>query len=258
MSSTLRGSYLIDNCTTSISYDKQVQAASTAFDEQMWEIIDDTGQVVFIPNIMGLTDSNLVDILAWQFHVDFYDPTKSLDFRKQLVQLSIIWHKTKGTVDLVNQVLAMFYPGPPPPYIVEWFNYFNPLPPNFPAIQVDEQKVTFIPADVDTVDDRFNIVAGALTDGMVIYFKVGAILPAGGAPNALPSPLVALQHYYVINWTPTQFQVSATLNGSPLNLTSIGSGTNEIWAVGAAGGNWHRPRYCPQTGSGRRTGGGRG
>jgi hypothetical protein len=237
MSTLLRGSSLIENCTPSISYDAQVQSASTAFDRQMYEIIDDTGQVVMIPNIMGLTDSNLVDILAWQFHVDFYDPTKDLEFRKQLVQLSIIWHKTKGTVDLVNQVLGMFYPGPPPPYVQEWWEYFNPLPPNFPTLQADEQAATFLPDEVDAVNDKFLIVAGALTNGMAIYFKVGS-----GAGFLLPTPIVAGTHYYVINWLPTQFQISATLNGPPLNLTGVGNGTNEIWDVGVAGGSWHN-RY---------------
>jgi len=76
MSTTLRGSQLIENCTPSIQYDRQVQSGCSAFDNQMYEIIDDTGQVVMIPNIMNLTDEKLVDVLAWQFHVDFYDPTK--------------------------------------------------------------------------------------------------------------------------------------------------------------------------------------
>jgi len=131
MATTLRGSNLIDICTPSISYDNQVQAASTAFDKQMWEIIDDTGQVLFIPNILGITDSNLIDILAWQFHVDLYDPTKPLEFRRNLVQQSIIWHKTKGTVQLVNDVINTYWPGGG--YIQEWYQYFNPFPPNYPA-----------------------------------------------------------------------------------------------------------------------------
>jgi phage tail P2-like protein len=130
MSSLLRSTHLIDNCTPSISYDRQVQSACTAFDRQMFEIIDETGQVIMIPNIMNLTDENLVDILAWQFHVDFYDKTRDLEFRKKLVQLSIIWHKTKGTVALVQEVLEMFFPGAATLY--EWFEYRDPLPPNYP------------------------------------------------------------------------------------------------------------------------------
>jgi P2-related tail formation protein len=132
MSTTLRGSNLIDSCTPSISYDSQVKAASTAFDKQMWEIIDDTGQVLFIPNIMGITDSNLIDILAWQFHVDLYDSTKPLEFRKSLVQNSIIWHRTKGTVQLVNDIINVYWPGGG--YIQEWYQYYNPLPPNYPDV----------------------------------------------------------------------------------------------------------------------------
>ena len=130
MSTTLRTSKLIDLCTSSISYDKQVQSACLAFDHQMYEIIDATGVVVMIPNIMGLTDENLVDILAWQFHVDFYDGTRPFEFRKRLVQMSIQWHITKGTVALVQEVLDTYWPGGAS--LVEWFDYMDPLPPNAP------------------------------------------------------------------------------------------------------------------------------
>ena len=131
MSSNLRTGKLLDNCTPSISYDSQVQSASTAFDQQMYEIIDETGQVCFIPNIMGLTDPNLVDILAWQFNVDWYDTRKDLEFRKKLVQMSIEWHKTKGTVALVQEVLDTYWPGGAT--IEEWFEYKDPFPPNYPT-----------------------------------------------------------------------------------------------------------------------------
>ena len=129
MSTLLRTSKLIENCTSSISYDAQVKAASEAFDAQMYEIIDDTGQVIMIPSIMHLTDPKLIDALAWQFHVDFYDPTRDLEFRKRLVQMSIVWHKTKGTVALVREVIDTYWPGSA--YLEEWFNY-NPNPPGQP------------------------------------------------------------------------------------------------------------------------------
>lgn len=130
MSDLLRLSKLIESCTISISYDSQVRAACPAFDRQFYEIIDETGQVCFIPSIMGLTDENLVNILAWQFNVDFYDTTRDLEFRKNLVQMSIEWHKTKGTVALVQWVLDTYWPGGAT--IEEWFEYMVPLPPNAP------------------------------------------------------------------------------------------------------------------------------
>jgi phage tail P2-like protein len=79
---------------------------------------------------MSLTNSTLVDILAWQFHVDFYDPSFPLEKRKKLVQLSIQWHITKGTVALVQEVLDTYWPGGA--YLQEWFQYRNPFPPNYP------------------------------------------------------------------------------------------------------------------------------
>jgi hypothetical protein len=130
MSTALRTSKLLDLCTPSISYDSQVQAACEAFDYQMFEIIDETGQVCFIPNIMGLTDPKLVDILAWQFNVDGYDPTRPLEFRKNLVQQSIIWHKRKGTRALVEEVMHTYWPGGAT--LEEWFQYRDPFPPAQP------------------------------------------------------------------------------------------------------------------------------
>jgi hypothetical protein len=128
MSSTLRSLKLIDLCTPSINYDARIKSACSAFDNQMYQIIDATGQVCFIPNIMGLTDSNLVDILAWQFHVDFYDAADPLEFRKRLVQLSIQWHITKGTYQLVQDVLDAYWPGAAT--LLEWYDYYEtPRPP---------------------------------------------------------------------------------------------------------------------------------
>jgi P2-related tail formation protein len=230
MSTTLRGSRLIDNCTPSISYDRQVQAASEAFDNQMWEIMDDTGQVLFIPNIMALTDPKLVDILAWQFNVDFYDPTRDLEFRKNLVQMSIIWHKSKGTVALVQNVIDTYWPGGAT--IQEWFEYYDPLPPNYPVVNVDDFLQDFRPQDVNVPNNKF-VLATPLANGIAIKFQRG--VPA----NALPTPIVEGTTYYVINYTPTQFQISATLGGSPVVITNRGTGTNEIWIKATAVGSWH-------------------
>jgi len=227
---TLRGSRLIEICTPSISYDNQVQAASTAFDRQMWEIIDDTGSVLFIPNILNITDSNLIDILAWQFHVDFYDPTAPLEFRRALVQNSIVWHRTKGTVQLVNDVINTYWPGGG--YIQEWFKYRIPFPPNFPTVSVDELAGEFRPQDVNLPNDKFNVGIPLVNDEAV-KFQLGA------TGNTLPAPLVVGTVYYIVNAATNSFQVAATVGGTPIDLTSTGTGTNQIWDVGSAGGSWH-------------------
>src|SRR5215471_590292 len=221
MSSILRSAKLIEICPPSISYDAQVQSASQAFDAQMWEIIDDTGQVVMIPNIMGLTDSTLVDVLAWQFHVDFYDATKDLEFRKRLVQMSIIWHKTKGTVQLVEDVINTYFPGIA--YLQEWYQYRSPLPPNYgdPAL-----AGTFTAAQVNSGSDTITF------SGMVNGNEVAFANPSG----SLPTPIEPMRIYYVVGATGTTFQVALIPNGDPLNIQNPGSGTNSVFKRTNA---WH-------------------
>jgi hypothetical protein len=227
----LRNLKLQDLAPPAINYDAQVQAACQAFDPEMYQIIDATPAVIFISNILQLADSNLVDILAWQFHVDFYDPSKPLDFRKNLVANSIQWHMRKGTVQLLQDVLDTFWPGGAT--IQEWWQYMDPLPPNFPTVDTDEWRLDFRPADVNPAQDRFQINNAPLAEGEMIFFQVVA-------GSTLPAPLVAGTTYYVVNYSASKFQVSATSGGSPVNLTSSGSGDHsEIWHKASGTGSWH-------------------
>jgi P2-related tail formation protein len=221
MSTLLRKSKLIDACTSSISYDAQVKSACKAFDEQMYEIIDDTGQVIMIPNIMELTDETLVDILAWQFHVDFYDKTRDLEFRKRLVQMSIIWHKTKGTVALVEEVINTYWPGSA--YLQEWFEYSA----------WGYKQITFVPADVSASLNRFTKTAHGFVNGDAVWFAAGAQPPPNqpSIPTAsvLPVPLDRTLYYYIVAATSTTFQVSLSVGGAVVDIIDAGLGTNTIF-----------------------------
>lgn len=228
MARTLRTTKLIENCTPSISYDSQVQSASHSFDRQMWEIIDETGQVCFIPNIMGLTNERLVDILAWQFNVDAYDATRDLEFRKNLVQMSIIWHKTKGTVALVEEVIRTYYAEGA--WLHEWFEYMSPLPPNYPDSDPDTQVVTFNAADVNVAQSTFNLVGHPFYENQYVRFTPGT----GGT---LPAPLVQGQWYYIVNRTTNSFQVANYADGQFIVLTSDGGAIdNAVWTAPRT---WH-------------------
>jgi hypothetical protein len=224
MSTLLRSSRLIDNCTPSISYDRQVQSACQAFDEQCFEIIDDTGQVIMIPSILSIDDSNLIDILAWQFHVDFYDSTKPLDFRRQLVQNSIRWHMTKGTPALVEEVLHLYWPGGAT--LEEWFAYMSPLPPNYG----DPTLVgTFLSSAVNVAANTIGIAG--IANGQEVSFT---------STGTLPTPIEAGRIYYVLNATGTTFQIAVDPTGSPpLDLTSQGVSMHSLYQRSPA---WHQ-RY---------------
>jgi P2-related tail formation protein len=96
----------------------------------------------------------LIDVLAWQFHVDAYDASKTLEFRKMLVQESIQWHVTKGTVALLQHVLDTYWPGGAT--IQEWFDYKSPLPPNYPTTGWHQRYLfrIFVNADVIAPTDE--------------------------------------------------------------------------------------------------------
>jgi Phage tail protein (Tail_P2_I) len=261
MSTTLRLSKLLDHCTQSISYDRQVQAAATAFDEQMYEIIDVTdgvvpgtvppptpvpavppiftspaptstklSEIIFIPLILQLADSDLVDILAWQFHVDFYDHTKPLAFRRQLVQDSIQWHMRKGTVALLQEVLDRFWPGGAT--LTEWFEYDDPLPPNYPVDGADLLIGTFTPIAVDTTADTITMPAHGLVNADIVRFAVGFAIG-----NLLPMPLVSGIWYRVVSATTNNFKVSNSIGGKPIDLTTQGTATVQLYKKGS--GSWH-------------------
>jgi P2-related tail formation protein len=243
MSTPLRGTHLIDLCTSSISYDRQVQSACKAFDRQMFSIIDETGQVIMVPNIMNLKSETLVDILAWQFHVDLYDPNRSFDFRKRLVQMSILWHMTKGTVALVQEVLDTYWPDTS--HLEEWFQYKDPFPPNYPIDDLDSLVGTFDPGDVNLVTNRISIASHGLSENSQIRFR--------RLNWPLPRPLLEGVWYYAVSVVIGSFKVSHTFSGEPLDLTegkpgdSISEGLppdvdlpeiqNEVWRRGA--GTWH-------------------
>lgn len=237
MATELRYSKLLDLCTNSIGYDYQVQSGCEAFDRQMYEIIDETGQVIFIPNIMGLTDSKLVDILAWQFNVDGYDTTRDLEFRKTLVQKSIEWHKRKGTVDLVNEVINTYWPGGGT--LEEWYEYKTPYPPNYPIDDIGAHvgpTPSFPPANVNISTDTITVNAHGLVlnDQIRIEPYFSPTLPT----TPMPQPLLRGIYYFVTAPTTNTFKLSPGLNGSAINLLTQGIGQGfEIYKKGT--GSWH-------------------
>lgn len=63
----------------------------------------------------------LVDELAWQFHVDYYDKTADFSVKKALVKQSIKIHQKKGTPQAVQDLLKTAFPSET--RLSEWFEY---------------------------------------------------------------------------------------------------------------------------------------
>ena len=54
----------------------------------------------------------LLEALAWQYHVDFREAAKNADQLAAMVRQSIPWHRIKGTPASIQKALALFGLGP--------------------------------------------------------------------------------------------------------------------------------------------------
>ena len=77
------------------------------------------GMVVkmFIPDI---TNEQVLDELAWQLNVEWYDPAAELSIKQQIIRSAIIVHMYKGTPYAVEQVIQAYFGDGE---VQEWFDY---------------------------------------------------------------------------------------------------------------------------------------
>lgn len=91
----------------------------------------------------------------------------------------------------------------------------------------EEATFTFSTGDVDTSLNSITETAHGMANGTRVSFTSSGTLPGGLSASTL--------YYVVLRFTNT-FKVSTTLNGSPVNITSQGSGThtchkNPLWST---------------------------
>ena len=99
----------------------EVLAISAALDQELQEITAAIGEALILTRIDELPE-NLVDLLAWQFHVDFYEPLGfDLDKKRALVKNSFIWHRYKGTKYVLEEMIRTLFLDEFK--IEEWFEY---------------------------------------------------------------------------------------------------------------------------------------
>ena len=105
-----------------LAEDKNIKMAAEAFDEVLRDIIKQIPDVSVIPNLVlnKTVDAVLIDLLAWQFHVDFYDPKMPIETKRYLVMKSLDWHFRKGTPSVVEDIVSTFFSKA---IVQEWFEY---------------------------------------------------------------------------------------------------------------------------------------
>ncbi|MHC1747426.1 MAG: phage tail protein I [Cellulosilyticaceae bacterium] len=104
---------------TSIARDGQILASAKAIDNEIAKINALIDKVIIFPHIDKL-DSELIDLLAEQFRAPFYDAALSIEKRREIVKNSISWHKKKGTVGAIEEIVTTIFGKSE---ILEWYEY---------------------------------------------------------------------------------------------------------------------------------------
>lgn len=110
---------LLDILPSSITGDANVQATAHSLDPEIQSVSRDIREALIISRIEELSEP-IVDLLAWQLHVDFYEPDFPLAIKRRLVKNSIPMHRKKGTKWAVEEILRALRVEAK---VSEWFEY---------------------------------------------------------------------------------------------------------------------------------------
>ncbi len=143
---------LRDIIPRSIANDKNVKAIISAIDPEFQKVSQNTREAFIISRINELPE-NVVDLLAWQWHVDFYEPDLPIETKRELVLDAIKWHRQKGTKASIKSALEKlgFVPT-----IKEWFE-IGTAPHTFEIYghyKENDLKVDFLGPDTDEILTR--------------------------------------------------------------------------------------------------------
>ena len=111
---------LLDILPPNVTADAKLNAAARALDDELQILSNEAWLTLHLPRLDEL-DHDVLDTLAWQFHVDHYEPTEMpLDVKRNLIRQSILWHRIKGTPKSIENFLGAFGIDAK---VQEWFTY---------------------------------------------------------------------------------------------------------------------------------------
>ena len=99
--------------------DENVQAFAEILDRVFSELTEQDLQKLFVYAVDNQPEE-VLDWLAWQFHVEGYDLAKTVEEKRNLVKNAIELHRYKGTRYAIKQALAALGLNV---VVTEWFEY---------------------------------------------------------------------------------------------------------------------------------------
>ena len=106
MAKILHDLSLLDIAPPSIKHDETVKNIIAAIDPELLSVSDATSEAFIISRLDTLPEP-VLDLLAWQWHVDFYELANNIEAKRDMVKGSIEWHRHKGTRYAIVKALEM-------------------------------------------------------------------------------------------------------------------------------------------------------
>jgi len=180
--------------------DNQVKALSAATSPELQAVSSAIAECILLARLDEL-DEDVVDLLAWQYHVDFYDTELTIAQKRKLVQTSIDMHRHKGTPYAVEQVVSAILDNA---VVQEWFDYGGE-PYYFRVVKIggeliDADAYVRLKKAIDTVKNTRSWLEGvslSRTINSIIYFGIALSLhrKADIYPAAFTMPDVSHVQY---------------------------------------------------------------
>lgn len=154
-----------------LKQDEKIFTLGKVISEQLQKNIHLSKQAIIYAKIDELSE-NILDILAYDLHVDWYKYDYPVDVKKDIIKNSVRVHKRLGTKYAVEKALGDLLPNC---VVQEWFEYGG-LPSYF-RILVDTQKAKIKATSREIIDIvKFYKRLSAHIDEIVYYCKDDTIL----------------------------------------------------------------------------------
>lgn len=102
-----------------LKQDPKIQALASALTGQLLQVSENIDSVLIFSRFDELPEE-LIDILAFDMHVDWYDYSYPLDIKREILKDSVRVHKKMGTVYAVETAVRALHGDCK---ILEWFEY---------------------------------------------------------------------------------------------------------------------------------------
>lgn len=169
---------IIDLLPPSISSDSSIINACRCIDKELHKVSGYIEKLNILNNVDNLDDS-LLDVLAYQFDSPYYDSNLlTIEKKREIVKNSISWHKKKGTVGAVEEIVSIVFGESK---VEEWYKY-NGDPHHFRIIttniEVDDSFISKFKEAVEHIkrksswlDEVIVIIASQLSiyTGFVVH-----------------------------------------------------------------------------------------